>query len=278
MLVSRTYVNKKKSDTYIHFDELQNTYFRAYFDGDISLAQISLQFDTMVLEMNHKSYEVYWKQDVLYLEDEPLTIASNETIISSIPTWWPDNVVWPPNIHVFQASTRISHIVESKQLSLRDTSSWQDIFVHVDRNTHTARSCACHDDCPTCASSCYLLKNEYGIPTYRVTGRYDQLFAFTQTGYDYDTFKRISQKVLKTILKGFYVDQHCLWKKTISLEARTKQTTLKSLWLRCCIDVINNLIHDCLDFVEYHEHRHIHDKKYTRQSSLNLRSGKRIFW
>lgn len=132
------------------------------------------------------------------------------------------------------------------------------------------KNCAC-SMCYTTNENvpAYVLKNEFGVPTYRLFGYYGGFFQNSKI------HKKIqSKRNLKLILQRLYKDQNGLWNKILSLESRSKNIPLRALFFRCCIEYINGEISDCEDLIDIERYQQYETKKYERKSVLNLRSGR----
>ena len=241
-------------------------YFKIYYDGDVHFAKIHHDFERIVLEIvdTCEKIPLEWKNGVLYLKSEQLTVFIEDSIMDATPKCWPNEIIWPPAFDTFNFSKNFSSIVsfeKHKKICLRyqnthSTQSFYDICFSCDSDEeHGSFSCACNQcNLKTFKASRFVLKNEYGIPRFRLSGIYENLFKITEDGLNYKKYAKLSNaNILSHVLKAFYADQECLWKKVIALESRNKQVTISSLWLRICIHMINEEIKDCLSFIEYHD-------------------------
>jgi len=256
MLVTKKNCHHKQSVTLNNLIEYKS--FRVYYDSDILFACIEHEFGDYFVKIIEKNIllPINWKNNILYFQEEPLIISNDDdTIMDPTPKWWPDEITWPPSLKSFLNITHdLNDIMESRHNSLRQNNNWYDIFTLCNFKKEYY-NCACNCKCPTFSTSCFVLKNEYGIPTYKLAGRYEHLFKISEEGYNYKKFSSFSRDFIRHILKAFYIDQACLWRKIIALELRNKKIKLKSLWLRCCVYYINREINECLTFIEYHEYK-----------------------
>jgi hypothetical protein len=184
----------------------QQSCFRIYHCEKIKLAQ--LYFDSLSYETVDPFYKkkLFWKNGILFTDDnEPLTFACENTILSPVPEWWPAEVVWPPRITLFSRLKKASDVAHKKSNFLRNLTSWNDAFVKTSSSTISRPKCVCGKH--TFQAKTHMLKNEYGIPSFYLCGSYDRLFT-----------NNIEK--LKHMLNCMYTDQCCLWTKLVFIELR----------------------------------------------------------
>lgn len=268
MLVSR---NHKSSHSTNIENILEERFFITYIDGEMKYAMLYKDIDEIKIKVIDTlvTRTLKWKNDILFTQNnEPLTLELEDTIIGTIPIWWPENVCWPPSIRAFYNLDNVHDLIDGKYNSLRTSTTWDDAFIKSSENMHP---CACGNECKVFSNSCYVLKNEYNKISFRLSGRYDKDLFTINDGYDADKYDKVKTNICN-ILKGLYIDQKCLWKKVTSLELRSNYIKMKSLWLRCVIHYINQHICDCINFMEFHESR-IMEKNKKKIKNVSLRSG-----
>tara|TARA_B100001769_G_C22036569_1_gene557005 strand:- start:429 stop:1175 length:747 start_codon:yes stop_codon:yes gene_type:complete len=224
------FINNTKIITIIKLIELR--VFRIIYNEEIHIATI---FDDNVIYINGKGYvSVEFVENILFIYGEPVNIAHDYSVVNSIPEWWPPNVVWPPSLKSLQYSN-IS--ISEFKTSLRYSNSWNTVFI---KNTGDNFTCACGQNCSKKYNCSYLLKDSNDGIKYSLSGKYD---------YFIEDLKKLSKKKIVYVLKLFYIDQACLWRKVMMIESRIKKKQMKSIWLRCCIDTINTEIYKCLQLL-----------------------------
>lgn len=248
---------------------LQRKNFRIYMDSEIKFATFVCYSDNMhLLVLNeYELHDLEWKNNVLYLYDEPLEFAPDHTIVHTRPIWWSHEINWPPDVRAFSyfKNTNNSHIhVPKQEHNLRCTKIWENVFCESDESLPCI--CGTHD-----MSYMYLKQQSSALITeenfvkYRLKGKYNKLFQFN------DLFKKKYKQELTKVLQNYYEDQCCIWNKINQLESRNKKVSMTALWLRCVVHKINEHIEMCENMKEYFEY---FQSLRTEKSSLILRSGK----
>ena len=191
---------------------------------------LSNQHETRVL--------LHWEEDefgynVLYRDELCLHICS-PSVLSTYPQWWCPNVIWPPDIISFAEFTSCvhekAHVIDCasrRRRHTRKSPSWRDAFVFKN-------------------GAFYLVSENRQTLLLRLKGLYDLVSLFDQC-------RPCKIKRAQKRHSLFREDLEAMWREILRLEecTRLKGVSIRSIWLRCCVEHVNRLILDCEEYMDH---------------------------